>query len=372
MLSDQAGPKVQTGVVSMSVKLNRDDFQRVVRIVATSPDFESIDGRIALVRAALEGVPRGEDVRVQLNLNGAAQTVAINVVSRLADFGRVSADKEALGVFLNYLLHLSGDFDEDGQFLRYVIGRYEMDRPIIGNSPIANWLGRETNDSVQEKIIGENTLRDIFILHQALTAARSVVHVSLPSGYGTGFIVGQNLLMTNHHVISDLEVAERSAFSFHYELDANGIARLPIVVHAAKNGMFYSNQALDFTILEIESKPDESVPLVLKPERQQLDTRVSIIQHPGGHYKKISMQNNFVAYADATVLQYTTSTMPGSSGSPIFNDVFEVIGIHHSGGRMLEPGTDQFYRRNAGTSMNAILGDLRQHAPEVLASISTA
>ncbi|ODH02276.1 hypothetical protein A4S05_24955 [Nostoc sp. KVJ20] len=59
---------------------------------------------------------------------------------------------------------------------------------------------------------------------------------------------------------------------------------------------------------------------------------MAIIQHPGGHLKKISIQNNFVAYTDNKVLQYTTSTEPGSSGSPVFDDDFQVVGIHHSGG----------------------------------------
>jgi len=39
---------------------------------------------------------------------------------------------------------------------------------------------------------------------------------------------------------------------------------------------------------------------------------------------KISMQNNFVAYADRQVLQYTTTTLPGSSGAPVFDDDFQV------------------------------------------------
>jgi V8-like Glu-specific endopeptidase len=95
------------------------------------------------------------------------------------------------------------------------------------------------------------------------------------------------------------------------------------------------------------------------------DDRVAIIQHPGGHLKKISMQNNFVAYADANVVQYTTSTLPGSSGSPVFDDDFQVIAIHHSGGRLLEPGTKQRYLRNAGTSMIAVLNDMKSNAPGI-------
>ena len=99
------------------------------------------------------------------------------------------------------------------------------------------------------------------------------------------------------------------------------------------------------------------------------DDRVAIIQHPGGHLKKISMQNNFVAYADANLVQYTTSTEPGSSGSPVFDDDFQVIAIHHSGGMLPEPHTGRRYLRNAGTSMIAVLNDLKRNAPQIYSQL---
>ena len=77
------------------------------------------------------------------------------------------------------------------------------------------------------------------------------------------------------------------------------------------------------------------------------------------------MQNNFVEYIDRRTIQYTTSTEPGSSGSPVFDDDFHVIAIHHSGGMIAEPGTTRRYLRNAGSSMSAVLEDLKAHAPEI-------
>jgi hypothetical protein len=38
-----------------------------------------------------------------------------------------------------------------------------------------------------------------------------------------------------------------------------------------------------------------------------IDSRVNIIQHPNGLPKQVSLQNNFVKYADAILLQYVTS-----------------------------------------------------------------
>jgi V8-like Glu-specific endopeptidase len=68
-------------------------------------------------------------------------------------------------------------------------------------------------------------------------------------------------------------------------------------------------------------------------------------------------------------LQYTTSTEPGSSGSPVFDDEFQVVGIHHSGGMLPEPNTQRRYLRNAGTSAIALLNDLQNNAPEIYARL---
>ena len=95
------------------------------------------------------------------------------------------------------------------------------------------------------------------------------------------------------------------------------------------------------------------------------DSRLTVIQHPGGEYKKISLQNNFVEYADEHIVQYTTSTEPGSSGSPVLSDEFDVVAIHHSGGNLPEPVTKRRYLRNEGIRMSAILNDLRQNSPEI-------
>jgi V8-like Glu-specific endopeptidase len=133
--------------------------------------------------------------------------------------------------------------------------------------------------------------------------------------------------------------------------------------------MFYTNPALDVTVVELQTPTARFRPLALRPERAGRDQRVAIIQHPGGHYKKISMQNNFVAYADERVIQYTTSTEPGSSGSPVFNNDFDVIGLHHAGGLLADPGSGERHLRNEGISAIAILDDLARNAPGIAARL---
>jgi V8-like Glu-specific endopeptidase len=352
----------------MTVKLTQGDFRRLVDLVQGLPDFSGGRDRRRLVAAALEGSPRAGTILAGLDLGGTPRGAAVEVVKSLADFGQVAYGKEALGVFLSYLQGITGE--EQAEFVASLFATYPMnDAGAARNRPIDRWRGTESAEDVREKIIGENTLRDISMLEMALEAARAVVRVGLPDGAGSGFMIAPDLLMTNHHVIASREEAAGAEFMFDYQLDRSGKAREPVTVSAAPTDVFRTDEPLDYTVVQVAGPPDFGAALTLRPAVLRRDERVSIIQHPGGHFKKISMQNNFVAYADRQVVQYYTSTLPGSSGSPVFNDAFEVIAIHHSGGMLEEPGTERRYLRNAGSSMVAVLEDLKQNAPEIYARL---
>ena len=114
----------------------------------------------------------------------------------------------------------------------------------------------------------------------------------------------------------------------------------------------------------------------------QQDQRVVIIQHPGGFLKKISMQNSLVAAADDHIVQYYTSTQAGSSGSPVFDDDFGVVAIHHGaikdegwdgGGqiRQTDPKRiEDLQWRNQGTSMIAVVKALKEAAPDLVSKMA--
>ena len=215
-----------------------------------------------------------------------------------------------------------------------------------------------------------------YYAEKALRASDAVVHILVNKsdiGYasGTGFMISDDLLVTNHHVISSRREALAAEFTFRYQLDINGIEITPVPVKSHSEGIFYTNPELDFTIVQLYGNPGEKFgSLKLKEGPISLDQRVNIIQHPGGHPKKISIQNNFVAYVDNTIIQYYTSTMPGSSGSPVMNDEFQVIAIHHSGGMVEEPRTKRRFLRNEGTPITAILSDLRNNESLIFSKIN--
>ena len=348
----------------MTVQLNQPDFQRLTRIVQNLPDFANVRDRRRLVADALEGVPKTDVILGGLDLDGAPMRVSGEVVRLLSRFGRVAYGKEALGVFLNYIQPFTGDKDSD--FILDLFQKYPLDTPASPSRLIDRWRGPDDSlADVPEKIIGEDTLRHIYILNLALEAEKAVVHLRTPKGMGTGFAIAPNLLMTNNHVIPSRETAEKTEYTFNYQLDINGKECQIQTVQALPEGAFYTNAELDYTVVTLKDAPNFGNPLILKNQQMRQDDRVAIIQHPGGHLKKISMQNNFVAYADNKVVQYTTSTLPGSSGSPVFDNEFKVVAIHHSGGMLPEPSTQRRYLRNAGTSAIALLKDLQANAPEI-------
>jgi len=269
--------------------------------------------------------------------------------------------------FLNYIQPFVAD--ADAALLTTLFQTYPLDALATPGRPIDRWRGTDNPAAVQEKIIGENTLRPIYMLELALEAAKSVVHLRIlkedgQSALGTGFMVAHDLMMTNHHVIASPREAQGIEVSFNYQLDRHGILCEPTPARARVDGLFYTNAELDFTVVQLGDPPDFGM-LTLQPVQVRKEARVAIIQHPGDHLKQISMQNNFVAYADAREVQYTTSTLPGSSGSPVFNDEFVVVAIHHSGGLLLDPSVNRHYLRNAGTTMIAVLADLKIQAPAI-------
>ena len=65
------------------------------------------------------------------------------------------------------------------------------------------------------------------MLEVLLDLSRAVARIRGP-GLGTGFLIADDLLMTNHHVIATAEVAEQCVFEFNYQLDRHGKELAPL------------------------------------------------------------------------------------------------------------------------------------------------
>ncbi len=210
-----------------------------------------------------------------------------------------------------------------------------------------------------EKIIGINNLKQISWIAQGLQVSESVCRVLTPNGLGTGFLIGQDVMMTNHHVIPDKATAARSVVEFNYQQDFAGNPR-STCRYSLDARRFRSSPRLDVTMVGVRLDPEKPGlerwgHVLLNANADPVPgEHVIIVQHPNGGLKQIVLTANQVVNLWEHRLHYTTDTMPGSSGAPVFNDAWQVIAIHHAGGnrQMNAQGDRRFV--NEGILMSAI------------------
>lgn len=194
----------------------------------------------------------------------------------------------------------------------------------------------------QERILGESDLFQINFLGRGVRAARAVGRISvfnefgIPLGSGTGFMVAPNLLLTNNHVLSEVEYARNSHVLFEYEYDEDN--RLKVTERFEINGsIFCTSKSHDFTFVSVGSVGSLGnliehygiLQLIEAPGKALKGEPVSMIQHADGLPKQIAIRNSRVVGRGRQFIYYITDSAPGSSGSPVINDQWIPVALHH-------------------------------------------
>jgi len=250
-----------------------------------------------------------------------------------------------------------------------IIGRDELTVPRLAEAlPVPT----EGAEDVLEKIVGTDERLNIMdAVARILLAARAVAHITGRRGSGTGFLIQPGLVMTNNHVLVGSE-NERTAteedtsltVTFNYEQDLSGGLATIAQFKTNPERFFAADRDLDFAVVAVDGEPEKTygfLPLPAADDDISLAAGddVFIVQHPNGGPKQIALAGNLVEYVDERVVQYTTDTLPGSSGAPVFNWQWRVVALHHSGGDIPEPNTNRTHFRNEGVLLRAILATIQ-------------
>jgi endonuclease I/V8-like Glu-specific endopeptidase len=197
-----------------------------------------------------------------------------------------------------------------------------------------------------ERVIGKSDLISVNYLDLGLAVSRTVgrIHIRTstgqPQGYGTGFMVSPRLLLTNNHVLGSAREASSSWVEFNFQDDAEGRLSASVTFDLEAETFFLSDQHLDYTLVAVsEGAHDGSGELrqfgwnrlIEDQGKIIMGEHVNIIQHPNGEPKQLALRENQTVDLLDDFLHYQTDTAPGSSGSPVFNDQWEVVALHHSG-----------------------------------------
>src|SRR5215207_8521363 len=209
---------------------------------------------------------------------------------------------------------------------------------------------RSSDPNGFERVVGTSDLLSINFLDRGRRVADAVCRISVPGESGgwtaTGFLVGPRLLITNHHVLSTAAEAGQAECEFGFENDLEGVLKRPVQFNLLPEEIFFTDSALDVTLVAVAPFSDDGVPLrryghlplIPLSGKAANGEWVTIIQHPNGQPKQIAVRACQVveltrreapSVDPERVIHYTTDTEPGSSGAPVLNDQWQVVAVHH-------------------------------------------
>jgi endonuclease G len=205
------------------------------------------------------------------------------------------------------------------------------------------------------------------------TVGRTILESREESRTATGFLISAGLFLTNQHVIRNATEAALTQILFDDELDERGEIRPSTAFALDPHTLFLTSEEsqLDYALVAVGARSRGTgaladfgfCPLSRTPDRHQLGINANIVQHPEGRKKVVVLRNNLIVARDDSDgrLFYETDTLVGSSGSPVFNDLWDVIALHHYGEAsedVIVPGGTKTRSVNEGIRVSAIYEDL--------------
>lgn len=337
-------------------------------------------------RAALFQSVRPQFVAI-LAVGGPPNVQLMTDIGRMNTVERLASGEVPLEIYLRNADLLLTGAEEQQRVVRAMLSKVAQRASGAPTVDIANV------PETKERIVHTDDTVSFAFMKAGLTAAASVSKLrvkrfengqavvkngSAVSYLGTGWLLSDSIIVTNHHVVNarsdgepsasleDLLLQAGSAIA-QFDFDFDGAAGLEIAVEKLEAW----NKELDYALLRVQPTGRPALSRASKAIDKSADSiPVNIIQHPGGRSKRYGIRNNLVSATNATELRYFTDTEGGSSGSPVFNDHWEVVALHRAS-RYVD-GV-QFQGKptawvNVGTHLDAIIGDIRARYPAVAAN----
>ncbi|MFT4151598.1 MAG: trypsin-like peptidase domain-containing protein [Paracoccaceae bacterium] len=222
--------------------------------------------------------------------------------------------------------------------------------------------------TVLEKMVKEGALlMDVPAFLDRLSMLEGqVCRIEAPEGtaLGTGFLVGAEMVMTNHHVISGLIGTTTQAICrFDFLTDAQGIAvRAGVTVPFAPDWHVISvahdpaDTSLDDNDAPAPDRLDTAILRLARPAGQEarrgtvgpenrargwvaldaggtveIGREIFILQHPRAAAMKMGLGRISALPWNGLRMRYDATTESGSSGAPVLDAALRLIGLHHLG-----------------------------------------
>jgi hypothetical protein len=221
-----------------------------------------------------------------------------------------------------------------------------------------------------------------------------VCRIEYPPGdaQGTGFLVGPSMVLTNFHVVEPFIENGRAgdaspvAIRFDHKVADDGVAVSAGTVHKlAKDWLAdfspYGQEELsdepsaepeldelDYALLRVDGTPGEEpvggptsdpnpvprkwIEVPAGPYDFAAQPALYIVQHPDRLPMQVALDTEGVIglNGNGTRVRYTTTTEPGSSGSPCFGPDWQWVAVHHGGDPKYWTGSKPEFNEGIPTS----------------------
>jgi endonuclease G, mitochondrial len=283
------------------------------------------------------------DIKNHLELASSPYLQLVNDLTTLNDYAPRPKEIPPIITWLENAIVVAAGSEEEN-FFQKLLDRYSPGEPAVPEAPKRD----ENLPEFKEAIIFQDDMVPFGYLQGGIAASKSVARLLVPryddsiavgKGYwGTAWLLSRTELITNHHVLNARDRGEpaasvndfrKQALETQIQFDVNDENAVSPMIQVKGLGAY--DPKLDFAILQIDAQSGRD-PLPIRKEPLKIVENdyvpVNIIQHPRGGSKKIALRNNLATAKTGTDLRYITATLPGSSGSPVLDDNWEVIALH--------------------------------------------
>jgi hypothetical protein len=254
---------------------------------------------------------------------------------------------------------------------------------------------------LERTIKAANPFLDVEIFRTRLGEVEAQVcriEIATPKGtvYGTGFLLGADVIMTNHHVMDGVIAGKvpptAVTFRFDYKRTSSAIVSEGTTFTLAADWLIDHSppsaadlmaepktatpkaDELDYALVRVAGAPGAK-PIGAKPDPNAAtrgwitaestaplapEAPLLILQHPDSAPLKLALDMSGVLgpNGNGTRVKYSVNTEGGSSGAPCFNTDWQLVALHHSGDPNFDPDHKPAY--NEGIPIGAILALLTE------------
>lgn len=223
--------------------------------------------------------------------------------------------------------------------------------------------GQKGNDGHEKRLSSAGSFNAASSIDRAPLAKKCVARVWHDEGPGSGVLLPDNWFLTNNHVLPTKEKATAAVAQFDYERQADGKFSPMKQYHFDPDAGFHTSRATDgddWTVVKLKGDANvEFGAITLEVVAPQLNEVVSIIQHPDANPKQVA-QGSIIEVVDSPRrIRYRVDTHPGSSGSPVFNGLWQIVALHHSSSSSRDKETGESVECNQGVHIDALLDGLK-------------